>query len=65
MVAGVLDLNPYIQTIAEHTCFVRGANFKELEAQMSRNMLEMFDGKAYQSVLYVGANKKAALFRLV
>ena len=39
-----------------------GANFKEREAQMSRNLSELFDGKSYQSVLYIGANKRRQHF---
>ena len=60
--AGVLDLNPYIQTIAEHTCFVCGANFKEREAQTSRNLSELFDRKSHQSILYVGTDKRRQHF---
>ncbi len=39
-----------------------GANFKEREAQMSRNLQELFEGDSYRSVLYVGANKRRQHF---
>ena len=43
-------------------CLVCGANFKDREAQMSRNLPELFNGGSYRSVLYVGANKRRQHF---